>query len=137
MVCDLDTGKTIIKGKITPRNLYVLKKCKDQCYLSKSLEKWLWHRSLGHLSFSHINKSSRLKAVRDLPNITPPENMIWKYFQFGKKTRVQFNAEEGSSSKPLELIHTNICGTMRKKSPRGEEYISYLLMISLECVGLG
>ena len=38
VVCDLDTGKKIIKGKITPSNLYVLRNCKEQCYLSKSLE---------------------------------------------------------------------------------------------------
>jgi transposase InsO family protein len=40
---------------------------------------------------------------------------------------VQFNAKEGSSSKPLELIHTDICGPMKKKSPCGEEY--YILFI--------
>ena len=38
VVRDLDTGKTIIKGNRTPRNLYVLKNCKEQCYLSKSSE---------------------------------------------------------------------------------------------------
>ena len=76
VVRDLDIGKTIIKGNRTPRNLYVLNNCKEQCYLSKSSENWLWHRRLGHLSFSQINKSSRLKVVRDLPNISLPENII-------------------------------------------------------------
>jgi hypothetical protein len=127
VVRDLDTGKAIIKGKRTPNNLYILKNNKEQCYLSKSSENWLWHRRLGHLSFSQINKLSRFKVVRDFPSITLPENIICKSCQFGKQTRVQFNAKEGSSSKPLELIHTDICGPMRKKSPRGEEY--YILFI--------
>ena len=56
VVRDLDTGKAIIKGKRTPNNLYILKNCKEQCYLSKSSENWLCHRRLGHLSFSQINK---------------------------------------------------------------------------------
>eukprot|EP00253_Pinus_taeda_P003026 PITA_03026 len=30
--------------------------------------------------------------------------------------------KEGSASKPLELIHTDLCGPTRKKSLRGEEY---------------
>ena len=30
--------------------------------------------------------------------------------------------KEGSSSKPLELVHTDLCGPSRKNSPRGEEY---------------
>ena len=127
MVCKLDTGKIVIKGTRTPRNLYVLKGFKEQCYLGKSSENWLWHRRLGHLSFSQISKSSRLKVVRDLPNITLPESTICKSCQFGKQTRVQFNAKEGSASKPLELIHTDVCGPMRKKSHRGEKY--YILFI--------
>ena len=116
-----------MKGNRTPSNLYVLKICKEQCYLGKSSKNWLWHRILGHLSFSHIKKSSRLKVVRDLPNITLPESIICKSCQFGKQTRVQFNAKKGSASKPLDLIHTDICGTMRKRSPRGEQ--QYILFI--------
>ena len=30
--------------------------------------------------------------------------------------------KEGSTIKPLELVHTDLCGPSRKKSPRGEEY---------------
>ena len=30
--------------------------------------------------------------------------------------------KEGSASKPLELVHIDLCGPSRKKSPRGEEY---------------
>ena len=38
VIRDLDTGKAIIKGKRTPTNLYILKNCNEQCYLSKSSE---------------------------------------------------------------------------------------------------
>ena len=99
----------------------------EQCYLGKYSENWLRHRRLRHLSFSQIRKSSRLKDVRDLPNITPPESTICKSCQFGKQTKVQFNAKEGSTSKPLELIHTNLCGLVRRKSPCGEQH--YILFI--------
>ena len=61
-------------------------------------------------------------AVRDFPNISPLENNVCKLCQFGKQTRVQFNAKEGISSKPLELIHTDLCGPMRTMSPWGEQY---------------
>ena len=61
-------------------------------------------------------------VVHDLLNISLPKSTICKSCQFGKQTRVQFNAKEGSSSKPLELIHIYFCGPMRKKSPRGEQY---------------
>ena len=40
---------------------------------------------------------------------------------------MQFNVKEGSASKPLELIHTDLCGPVRKNSPHGEKY--YILFI--------
>jgi len=82
----------------------------------------MWHRRLGHLSFSQIRKACRLKAIHDLPNIIIPENTICKPCQIGKQTRVHFMEKEGSASKPLELVHIDLCGPSRKKSPRGEEY---------------
>lgn len=36
--------------------------------------------------------------------------------------RVQFNAKEGSESRPLELIHTDVCGPLKKNSLRAEQY---------------
>lgn len=57
-----------------------------------------------------------------LPYISPQENNICKSCQFGKKTKVQFNAKYSTSSKPVELIHTDLCGPIRKKSPQGEQY---------------
>ena len=55
LVRDLDTGKTVIKGKRTPNNLYIFEEGQQQCYLSKDDEHWLWHRRLGHLSLSLIH----------------------------------------------------------------------------------
>ena len=56
VVRELDMGKIVIKGTRTPRNMYILKGGQEQCYLGKSKENWLWHKILGHLSFSHCNK---------------------------------------------------------------------------------
>ena len=35
--------------------------------------------------------------------------------------------KEGSASKPLEFVHTNLCGPKRKKPPRGEEYFIFFI----------
>eukprot|EP00253_Pinus_taeda_P025826 PITA_25826 len=57
-----------------------------------------------------------------IKDINIPENTICKSCQFNKKTRSQFIEKEGSASKPLELVYTDLCGPSRKKSPRGEEF---------------
>ena len=116
-VCDLDTGKTVIKGIRTPNNLYIFEEGQQQCYLSKNDEQWLWHRRLGHLSFSQIRKACKYQAVCGLPDIRIPDNTICKSCQFCKQTRTNFLEKEGSSSRPLELVHTDVCGPSRKMSP--------------------
>ena len=77
---------------------------------------------MGHLSFSQIRKACRFQVVRELPDINIPENIICKSCYFNKQTKSHFIEKEGSASKPLELVHTNLCRPSRKKSPRGEEY---------------
>jgi hypothetical protein len=57
VVHELDTGETVIKGIITPNNLYILKGGQQQCYLRKNDEHCLWHKILGHLSFPQIRKA--------------------------------------------------------------------------------
>jgi len=61
-----------------------------------------------------------MEVVHDLPNISPPKNSICKSCQLDKKNKVHFNAKEGTSSKPLELIHTDLCSPMRNNYPHGE-----------------
>eukprot|EP00253_Pinus_taeda_P017372 PITA_17372 len=107
-VHDLDTGRTVIEGKITPNNLYIFEEGEQQCYLSKNDEHWLWHRRLGHLSFSQIRKACKYQAVRGLLDIKIPDNTICKSCQFGKQTRTNFLEKEGSASRPLELVHTDV-----------------------------
>jgi len=76
VVREINTGETMIKGTRTPNNLYILKGGQRECYLNKIDENWLWHRILGHLSFSQIRKACRFKVVHDLPDITIPKNTI-------------------------------------------------------------
>jgi len=90
--------------------------------LSKDDEHWLWHQRLGHLSFSQIRKACKYQAVRGLRDIKIPDNTICKSCQFGKQTRTNFPEKEGSASRPLELVHTDVCGPFRTRSPQGEEY---------------
>eukprot|EP00253_Pinus_taeda_P028614 PITA_28614 len=69
-----------------------------------------------------IRKACKYQVVCDLPDIRIPDNTICKSYQFGKQTRTNFPEKEGSASRPLELVHNDICGPTRKRSPQGEEY---------------
>ena len=85
-------------------------------------ESWLWHRRLGHINFDNLVKVSNIEAVRNLRNIAKPSNPICRHCQLGKQTRIRFKTKEYSTSKPLELVHTDLCGPTRTKRLQGEFY---------------
>ena len=107
----------------TSENVYILNtRVKEECHLNLTDDSWLWHRRLGHINFDNLVKISKLGVVRNLPKIIKPSNPICKHCQLGKQTRVSFKTKEHSSSKPLELVHIDLCGPTRTKSLQGESY---------------
>ena len=100
----------------------------EACHLSTLEESWLWHKRLGHLSFDHIIRLSKKKAVRDMPEIKRPSNTICKSCQLGKQTRTSFKTkDELSTSRPLHLVHMDLCGPSRTKTPSGESYFMLII----------
>ena len=76
---------------------------------------------MGHIHFENIFKVNKKEVVRYIPEITKPSSTMWKYFQHGKQTRVEFKTKEHSTKKLLELVHTNLGETTRTKVLDGEE----------------
>lgn len=88
---------------------------------------WSWHKRMGHMNFDNLVKINTKQAVRDMPKITNPSNTICKQCQHGKKTRVTFKEKEYITSKPLELVHIELCGPIRTQSIQGENYFMLLI----------
>ena len=57
-----------------------------------------------------------------MQEITKPANTICKNCQHGKQTKFEFKRKEYSTSKPLGLVHTDLCGPMSTKGIEGELY---------------
>jgi hypothetical protein len=76
--------------------------------MGKHDEIWLWHKTLGHISFNQLVKLGRKSVVQDMPKISKPKNVVYKSCQFGKQSSVQFKEKENSTTWPLEMIHTNL-----------------------------
>lgn len=91
-------------------------------------ESWLWNKRMGHIIFDNLVKVRKKKLVRDIPKIIKPLDLIFKQCQHGKKTKMCFKGNEYSTSKPLELVHTNLCGITRTKSLQREYY--FILIIN-------
>jgi hypothetical protein len=82
---------------------------------------------LGHLSFEKLFKSNDKKVVRDLPKVIKSLDSMSKHCQIGKQTRVKFKTKENSTTKPLEIIHKDLCGPTRTKITYGEQYFMLII----------
>jgi hypothetical protein len=82
---------------------------------------------LGHLSFENLIKSNKKHVVRYLIKVINPSNSICKHCQIGKQTRASFKTKENSTTKPLEHIHTDLCGTTITKSIYGDHYFMLII----------
>ena len=85
-------------------------------------ESWLWHRRMGHLKFENLLKVSKKGAIRDFKKIVKPLKLVCKHCQHGKQTKASFKAKEHTTSHPLEIVHTDLCGQTITKSLQGEYY---------------
>ena len=59
--------------------------------------------------------------------VTNLANSICEQCQHGKQTRVHFKTKQHSSTKPLELVHTDLCGPTKSKGLNGEKYFMLLI----------
>jgi transposase InsO family protein len=82
---------------------------------------------MGHINFENLVKLNKTRAVRDMPRISKSTDIICKPYQQEKQTRVSFKTKEYSTSKPLELVHTDLCGPTRTQNLRGESYFMFLI----------
>jgi hypothetical protein len=99
----------------------------EKCFLGKEDESWLWHIRMGHMHFDNLVKVNKREAVREIPQITKPTNTLCKHCQQGKQTKTRFKSKEYSTTKPLEIVHTDLVGPTTTKGLKGERYFMLLV----------
>lgn len=82
---------------------------------------------MGHMNFDNLVNINKKEEVRDMPKIIKPSKVVCKQCQHGKQIRVSFKTKEYSTSKPLELVHTNLCGPTRTTRLQDEHYFMFLI----------
>lgn len=77
---------------------------------------------MGHINFGNIVKIKSANIIINLPNIIIPIDTMCRECQLGKKTKRRFKHKEYSTSKPLELVHIDLCGHTRTRGLNSEKY---------------
>ena len=127
-VQDIVSGKTLLTA---PRynNVYAMytnqvAEKNLKCLKALTEDPRLWHRRLGHINMHTLNKLATKELVRGLPKLAINYNELCNACVRGKHTRSSFKPKKTvSTTRPIELLHIDLCGPMRIKSPKGKQYI--------------
>ena len=82
-------------------------------------ESLICHRRMEQLNFENLVNVSNKGAIRNFQNIIKPPNHVCRHCIHGKQTRTSFKVKEHTTSQPLEIIHTDLCGPTRTKILQG------------------
>lgn len=98
------------------------------CLVAKADEvAWLWHNRYSHLNFRALKELGAKQMVEGVPLLDKVEEFC-DGCALGKQQRQPFpQMANYRSKKQLDLIHTNLCGQIRSKTPGGKSY--FLLIV--------
>ena len=125
-----DPCRLIMKVKRSLNRLYKieLNQAIPVCLLSSiSDPAWLWHARLGHVNFNALKLLADKKMAGGVPLITHPQQVCQDCLA-GKQSRFSFPASTNyRASKPLELIHADLCGPISPATIGGSHYFMLLV----------
>ncbi|XP_070040269.1 uncharacterized protein [Nicotiana tomentosiformis] len=125
-VTNIVTGEVVLVAK-RYKNIYVadfesLQNGDLNCLSAINDDAELWHRRLGHASFTLLNKLVRKDLVRGLPKSSFKNHKVCDACVKGKQVRSSFKPKrEVSTSKSLDLLHMDLCGPVRVESRGGKK----------------
>lgn len=100
----------------------------------------LWHRRLAHLGYDNIERLTDMSIGIDVStaDIKAASAVPCEPCCKGKQTRLPFPTSSTVTSRPLELVHMDLCGPLPEASLGGARYIATFLddFSSLSCVRL-
>src|SRR5271169_465790 len=82
----------------------------------------LWHYRFGHVGTSILKHMMKKQLLIGLPAEYPEEPDFCEPCMMGKMMRLPFTSSNYRATRPLEIIHTDVSGPMRTKSPGGSRY---------------
>ena len=117
--------KTMNIGHLTNSNLYVINTEPDFANVASSkasLE--VWHCRFGHINYKYVNELSQKKMVVGVNCSKEDTNQQCEACAKAKMHRVPVpKASRNRSSRPLHLVHSDVCGPMNVNSIGGSKYV--------------
>lgn len=114
-------GKVIGIGDVVG-SLYILRQCDSVHAMLAHNDKCIhqWHRKMGHRHPDAIRKMASEGTLDGLEIVECGIKEVCEVCMKGKMTRIPFPQKSTSKlTTPLDLIHTDVCGSMQTITPSG------------------
>lgn len=105
--------------------LIVHPKISAQCHLTTAsmTTQHLWHQRLGHSSSQRVSHMTRNQLIVGAP-VLPSSQTMCEVCMKGKQTRQRIpKAATFRATRPLELVHSDLCGPLPVPSLTGARYV--------------
>ncbi|KAJ9538853.1 LOW QUALITY PROTEIN: hypothetical protein OSB04_031586 [Centaurea solstitialis] len=97
---------------------------KSNLYTASFNQNVLWHRRLSHLNYASINQLAKAGLVTGLPSLKFTKEQLCSACEMGKIKKSSHKLKvEHSTTKPLQLLHMDLCGPIRVQSIKGRKYV--------------
>lgn len=128
----INVGGRPVASAYKEDNLYIFYAATDiaaMAYSAKVESAELWHRRFGHLGYDNMAKLTGMvdgiSTTADQFNRAKGDKC--EPCQLGKQHRLPFPTSEHVTTKPLELLHMDVCGPLPVPSVGGQRYIATFL----------
>ncbi|KAM1041809.1 hypothetical protein ACFX2C_030939 [Malus domestica] len=112
--------KVEVKNRSFPLVLKYLEEVARKASVTSSMK--LWHKRFGHLNMTSLENLQKYEMVQGIPKMDHC-NETCEGCAFGKHHRDPFEVGKASRvTKPLELIHTDVCRPMQTTTISGNRY---------------
>ena len=104
--------RTDRRGDLYLLNFNTSNKDEKLCLAASTSEvSWLWHNRFCHLNFHALEKLVKLNLVSGLPSIKFEKDHLCSTCEVGKLKRAAHKTKSDMSyTKPLQLLHVDLCG---------------------------
>lgn len=120
----IESDGTVVLEAKRHENLFIFESTENKCLTAQTNASQLWHSRYGHLNFGSLNKMVKQNMVIGLKT-SFGNDIVCETCAKSKICVKKFpKSSENRATEILDLVHSDICGPMNKKSIGGSRYFA-------------
>ena len=120
-------NNTVLMGNKTETGLYEIQlktSSHEEALITNEKNAEVWHKKLGHLNYTYLKKLTSISTgIENLKFEVDELNALCEVCVKSKQSRQPFSETRSRATRPLELVHTDLCGPITPSTWDNNKYI--------------